>query len=345
MKLLQLVTRRIRGNRKVRRLFTMSVKRTLLWIALILMAIVGIIAVTTSWYTVDESEQAVVITFGQADETIQDSGLHFKLPWPIQSVEILSKETYSLQFGYKQNPDGTVEAFDKETKMITGDENIVLTDLVVQWRIVDPKKYLFSSHEPRTILHNATSSAIRSIIGSSTIDQALTDGKADIEAETRELLVSLIEKYDIGIGVLGVKLQDVEVPNEEVRAAFTDVTDARETKNTKINEAEKYENQRTSEAVGEAAAILSKAEAEKATRIEQATGEVALFNQLYEEYRLNKEITRERLVLETLEAVLPNAQIYIMNDDGSGTMKYLPIQPMQTTPPSTEEKKEGSKSE
>lgn len=323
----------------------MSVKRTLMWVALILMAVVGIIVVTTSWYTVDESEQAVVITFGQADETIQDSGLHFKLPWPIQSVEILSKETYSLQFGYKQNPDGTVEAFDKETKMITGDENIVLTDLVVQWRIVEPKKYLFSSQEPRTILHNATSSAIRSIIGSSTIDEALTDGKADIEAETRELLVSLIDKYDIGIGVLGVKLQDVEVPNEEVRAAFTDVTDARETKNTKINEAEKYENQRVSEAVGEAAAILSKAEGEKASRIEQATGEVALFNQLYDEYRLNKDITRERLVLETLEAVLPNAQIYIMNDDGSGTMKYLPIQPMQTTPPSTEEKKEGSKSE
>lgn len=316
-----------------------------MWVALILVAVVGIIVVTTSWYTVDESEQAVVITFGQADETIQDSGLHFKLPWPIQSVEILSKETYSLQFGYKQNPDGTVEAFDKETKMITGDENIVLTDLVVQWRIVEPKKYLFSSQEPRTILHNATSSAIRSIIGSSTIDEALTDGKADIEAETRELLVSLIDKYDIGIGVLGVKLQDVEVPNEEVRAAFTDVTDARETKNTKINEAEKYENQRVSEAVGEAAAILSKAEGEKASRIEQATGEVALFNQLYDEYRLNKDITRERLVLETLEAVLPNAQIYIMNDDGSGTMKYLPIQPMQTTPPSTEEKKEGSKSE
>lgn len=323
----------------------MSVKRTLMWVALILMAVVGIIVVTTSWYTVDESEQAVVITFGQADETIQDSGLHFKLPWPIQSVEILSKETYSLQFGYKQNPDGTVEAFDKETKMITGDENIVLTDLVVQWRIVEPKKYLFSSQEPRAILHNATSSAIRSIIGSSTIDEALTDGKADIEAETRELLVSLIEKYDIGIGVLGVKLQDVEVPNAEVRAAFTDVTDARETKNTKINEAEKYENQRVSEAVGEAAAIISKAKGEKASRIEQATGEVALFNQLYDEYRLNKDITRERLVLETLEAVLPNAQIYIMNDDGSGTMKYLPIQPMQTTPPSTEEKKEGSKSE
>lgn len=318
----------------------MSVKRTLLWIGLILFAIIAIVAVTTSWYTVDESEQAVVITFGQADETIQDSGLHFKLPWPIQTVEVLSKETYSLQFGYKQNSAGELEAFDKETKMITGDEYIVLTDLVVQWRIVDPKKYLFNSAEPRTILHSATSSAIRSVIGSSTIDDALTDGKAEIEAKTRDLLVSLLEKYDIGISVVGVKLQDVDVPNEEVRAAFTAVTDAREMKSTKINEAEKYNNQRTSEAAGEEKAILSKAEGEKTARIEQAKGEVALFNQLYEEYRLNKEITRERLMIETLEAVLPNAQIYIMNDDGSSTLKYLPLQPTQTNT-STETKKEG----
>ncbi|MER2128978.1 FtsH protease activity modulator HflK [Solibacillus sp. FSL H8-0523] len=318
----------------------MSVKRTLMWIGLILIAIVALIAVTTSWYTVDESEQAVVITFGQADETIQDSGLHFKMPWPIQSVELLSKETYSLQFGYKESADGTLETFDKETKMITGDENIVLTDLVVQWRIVDPKKYLFNSSEPRTILHSATSSAIRSIIGSSKIDDALTDGKVEIEAKTRDLLVSLIEKYDIGISIVGVKLQDVEVPNEEVRAAFTAVTDAREMKATKINEAQKYKNQRINEAEGEKNAVLSKAEGEKTSRIEQAKGEVALFNELYEQYRLNKEITRERLVLETLEAVLPNAQIYIMNDDGSSTLKYLPLQPTQANT-STETKKEG----
>ena len=319
----------------------MSVKRTLLVVVLSLFSILALIAVTTSWYTVDESEQAVVITFGQVDDMIQDSGLHFKLPWPIQKVEVLSKETYSLQFGYKQNPDGTLETFDKETKMITGDEYIVLTDLVVQWRIVDPKKYLFNAQDPKTILHSATSSAIRSIIGSSTIDDALTDGKAEIEAETRELLVSLLDKYDIGISVIGVKLQDVDVPNSEVRAAFTAVTDAREMKNTKINEATKYSNQRISEAAGEKDAIISKAQGEKTARIEQANGEVALFNNLYEEYRLNKEITRERLVIETLETVLPNAQIYIMNDDGSSTMKYLPLQQMQTNSPTTE-KKEGS---
>lgn len=307
----------------------MGVKRTLIFVGLGLFAIISLIVVATSWYTVDESEQAVVITFGRADDTITDSGLHFKMPWPVQSVEILSKETYSLQFGYKQNADGTVEAFDKETKMITGDENIVLTDLVVQWRIIDPKKYLFNSVEPKEILHSATSSSIRSIIGSSTIDAALTDGKADIEAQTRDLLVSLIEKYDIGIGILGVKLQDVEVPNAEVRSAFTAVTDARETKNTKTNEADKYHNQRTSEAVGEKEAIMAKAEGAKIARIEQAEGDVAVFNEVYEQYRLNKEITRERLMLETLEAVLPSAQIYIMNDDENSTLKYLPIQPAQ----------------
>lgn len=308
----------------------MSVKRTLLTVALGLFAIVGLIVILTSWYTVDESEQAVVVTFGRADEFVTESGLHFKLPWPVQSVEILSKETFSLEFGYKEKPDGTMEVYDAETKMITGDEFFVLTDLVVQWKITDPKKYLFSSQNPKEILHSATSSAIRSIIGSSTIDAALTEGKSEIEMETRDLLVSLLDKYDIGVSILGVKLQDVELPNEEVRAAFTAVTDAREMKNTKKNQAEKYQNQRRNEVEGEISAIQSKAEGQKFARIEQALGDVAVFNKLYNEYKNNKEITRERLMLETLETVLPNAQIYIMNDDEGSTLKYLPIQPPTT---------------
>lgn len=314
----------------------MSVKRALLITGLGILSIVLLISVFTSWYTVDESEQAVVITFGKADETITDAGLHFKLPWPIQKAEILSKETFSLQFGYEQTDDGELVAFDDETKMITGDENIVLTDLVVQWKITDPEKYLFNAQDPQQILHNATSSAIRSIVGSSTIDEALTDGKAEIEASTRDLLVTLIEKYDIGISILGVKLQDVELPNEKVRAAFTAVTDARETKNTKTNEARKYENQLLSEAQGEKDAIMSRAEGEKIARIQRAEGEVAVFNKLYEQYQGNQEITRQRLILETLETVLPNAQIYIMNDDGE-TLKYLPLQPTGNSQPKTAE--------
>ncbi|MFX3673213.1 MAG: FtsH protease activity modulator HflK [Paenisporosarcina sp.] len=312
----------------------MSVRRILSISAISILGLGALIAIFTSWYTVDESEQAVVITFGNAEDPILDPGLHFKLPWPMQKVEILSKETFSLQFGYKQSKDGEIVSFDNETKMITGDENIVLTDLVVQWKITDPSKYLFNAEEPQVILHDATSASIRSVIGSSLIDEALTSGKADIEAETRDLLASLIEKYDIGISILGVKLQDVELPNAEVRSAFTAVTDARETKNTKTNEAEKYKNQRESEAIGEIAAIKSRAEGQKTARIEQALGEVAVFDKLFAEYQNNQEITRQRLVIETLETVLPNAQIYIMNDSGE-TMKYLPLQPIKQTPPPT----------
>jgi len=318
----------------------MTTKRVLSIIGLSIVGILLLVAVFTSWYTVDESEQAVIITFGEAGEPVTESGLHFKMPWPIQKAEVMSKETYSLQFGYDQNEDGEVTAYDKETKMITGDENIVLTDLVVQWKITDPKKFLFNAEDPREMLHDATSASIRSIIGSSLIDDALTSGKAEIEAETRDLLSSLIEEYDIGISVLAVKLQDVELPNEEVRAAFTNVTDARETMNTKINEANKYENQKRNEALGEKSAINSRAEAQKVERVEQATGDVAVFDKLYAEYEGNPEVTSQRLIMETLESVLPDAKLYIMNDD-EGTMKYLPLGEMQTAvPPAAEEQTE-----
>jgi modulator of FtsH protease HflK len=319
----------------------MSTRRTLMTVGMIFVGIILLIIAFTTWYTVDESEQAVVITFGKADTTVTDSGLHFKLPWPIQRAEILSKETFSLQFGYKQDKGGELVSYDKETKMITGDEYIVLTDLVVQWKITEPQKYLFNAQNPKEILHDATSASIRSIIGSSTIDAALTDGKAEIEAQTRELLATLIGKYDIGIAIQGVKLQDVELPNAEVRAAFTAVTDARETKNTKINEAKKYENQKKNEAIGEVDAIKSNAIGQKTARTELALGDVALFNDLLAEYSKNKAITRQRLVIETLEQVLPKAKIYIMNDTGE-TVKYLPLQQMEnTTPPLAESKTEG----
>lgn len=172
------------------------------------------------------------MTFGKVEQTITEPGLHFKLPWPIQSVEKLSKETFSLKFGYKEE-NGEVTDYPRETKMITGDENIVLADLVVQWKITDPPKYLYNADDPEKILYDTTSAALRSIIGSTKIDDALTSGKAQIEADVRELLTQLMEKYDVGISISAVKLQDVELPNEEVRKAFTNVTDARETANTK----------------------------------------------------------------------------------------------------------------
>lgn len=315
-----------------------SLKRIYTVTGLVLLIIVLGITALTSWYTVDESDQAVILTFGKVDEAVTEPGLHFKFPWPIQQVEKLSKETFSLQFGY-EDKEGEMKDFPNETKMITGDEFIVLADLVVQWKITDPQKYLYNAENPKEILYDATSASLRSIIGSSFIDEALTSGKAEIEGDVRELLSTLIEKYDIGISILAVKLQDVELPNEEVRKAFTDVTDARETADTKKNEADKYVNQRMNEVIGEEAAIMSKAQGEKAARLEKARGDVAVFNKLYEEYSKNPAITRERLVLETLEQVLPGAEIYIMNDDGN-TLKYFPIRPLEKELPN--QKEEGS---
>lgn len=317
-----------------------SLKRIYIIVAAVLLIIVLALAAFTTWYTVDESEQAVILTFGDAKEGTSEPGLHFKLPWPIQQVEKLSKETFSLQFGY-QEQEGKIQEFPAETKMITGDENIVLADLVVQWKITEPTKYLYNSVDPKEILYDTTSASLRSIIGSSKIDDALTSGKAEIEADVRDLLSTLIKKYDIGVSILAVKLQDVELPNDEVRKAFTNVTDARETMNTKINEAKKYENKRLNEAEGEKEAIILNAEGDKAERIEKARGDVAVFDKLYEGYQTNPGITKERLILETLEQVLPETEVYIMNDDGN-TLKYFPIRPLETK--AEEDTKKGSES-
>lgn len=311
----------------------MSLKRIYSLTSMVILLIILSVVAMTSWYTVDESDQAVILTFGRADQTVTDPGLHFKMPWPIQEVVKLPAETLKMDLGDMELDNGITS----ERKMITGDENIVMADLVVQWRITEPEKYLFNADNPQEILFNATSSALRSIIGSTKIDDALTTGKAEIEAEVRELLTNLLEKYDIGISVTAVNLRDVELPNEEVRKAFTAVTDARETMNTKLNEAKKYENQRLNEAAGEEKAIISKAEGEKEARIQKARGDVAVFNSLYEQYKTNPEITRERLVLETLEQVLSNAEIYIMNDDGS-TLKHFPIRSIEQVQGATSSK-------
>ncbi|MEC1770616.1 FtsH protease activity modulator HflK [Schinkia azotoformans] len=304
-----------------------------LFLIILILGVVGF----TSWYTVDESEQAVILTFGKIDEGISQPGLHFKMPWPIQDVRKLSKETFSLQFGYKEENGEIVEEFPQDTKMITGDENIVLADLVVQWKITDPGKFLYNAEDPRNILYNATSASLRGVIGSSKIDDVLTSGKAEVEAKVRDMLTELLTDYNIGISILAVKLQDVELPNAEVRKAFTQVTDARETMNTKINEANKYLNKRKQEAEGEKDAIISMAEGDRTARIEKSIGDVAIFNALYNEYKKQPEITRKRLVLETIDQVLPNADVYILNDDG-GTLKYLPIRPLEGNNPTPQTK-------
>lgn len=294
---------------------------------IIIVFIVGLFLIlsSTSFYTVDQTEYAVLVTFGKPSTTIISPGLRFKLPYPIQVVNKISRETFSLTLGYEDDSSGTTVK-ENEAKMITGDENIILADLEVQWQVIDPVAFLYNSEDPVSILKNATSSALRGVIGSSFVDDALTDGRTRIMNDIRDILVEMVDSYDIGIAIRNVNLQDVDLPTNEVSDAFKKVASAREERITKINQANRYRNEKINTAEGQKAALISKAEGDKVSRTEQARGDVAQFDAIYSEYVNNKDITRDRLMIETLEQILPDVQIYIMQEsEGSSTVKYLPL--------------------
>lgn len=280
-------------------------------------------AAMTSWFRVAEHEEALVMTFGKPGAQVQ-KGVHTKFPWPIQTVQILPvRLTHQMTFGYREKS-GKITEVPEEAMMITGDESIIWADLLVEWRIADIAKFLYNSEQPESLLRNATSAALRSVIGSTQLDKALTVGKVEIQSEVQRRLVDLMNSYDVGIRIESVKLQDVEPP-AEVADAFKDVNNARETMVTKQNEAEKYRNEQVPTARGKAQELIEKATANKLKRVNAAKGDVAKYQALFDAYKANPAVTRDRLVLETLDAVLPGAQIYIM-DSSEGTVKYLPIE-------------------
>jgi membrane protease subunit HflK len=286
-------------------------------------ALFVILIAYSSFYTVQEQERAAILTFGKyTNETT--AGLHFKWPYPIQQVIVVPAElTQRIYIGYRQNGD-VITPVDEEALMITGDENIVSADAVVQWKISNIHDYLYNIDNPEQFLRNASISSIRSVIGSEKLDYAITDGKTEIQDKVRERLLELQGRYNTGMQILDIKFQDIEPPSGQVEDAFREVTNAREEKNTKINNAAKYENDKIPKARGEAQALLENAEGEKKSRILNAEGDVAQFNAIFAEYKKNPGVTESRLIIETLEKILPKAKIFI-SDSAGDTVKYLPI--------------------
>lgn len=280
---------------------------------------------TTMFYTVEEHEKAAVLTFGNYTKTVEEPGLHFKLPSPIEEVVLVpAKIVQRMEIGYR-NINGQIQVVEDEALMITGDENIVSADAVVEWQITDVEAYLFNISNAEQFLRNTAVGAIRSVMGSNNLDFAITEGKTVIQQQAKELLIETLDKYETGIFVHDLKFQDIEPPEGNVANAFAEVTNAREEKNTKINEANRYRNERIPTARGEAQAMIERAEAQKQSRILNAQGDVAQFNALYEEYVTNPNVTRSRLILETLEKILPNAKIFIMDNSSGDTVSYLPL--------------------
>ena len=276
-------------------------------------------------YTVNDTQQAVVTTLGKVT-SVKGSGLHLKLPVPIQSVQKIDvNKTLKMELGYRQLDKGQYEVITAESKMITGDFNIVNIDFFVEWKISDPVKYLYESNNPELIFKNVCLSAIRSVVGSTNVDSVLTTGKIQIETLVKDSVMKDLEKYDIGVQILNAKIQDSEPPTPEVINAFKAVETAKQEKETEVNRANEYKNSKIPEANATADKIIRNAESEKENRINEAKGQVARFDQMFVEYVKNKEITKTRMYLEALEEILPNIEVYV--DSGSSTQKLLPLKP------------------
>lgn len=288
----------------------------------IIAVLIGIWVVSSCWFRVQEHEEALVYQLGRADRQVQ-KGFHWKLPWPFETVSIQpTRITQQLTFGYREEG-GEVVPIPDEALMITGDENLVWADLLVEWKISDIRKFENAAENPELLLKYATAASLRSVVGTKELEAALTTGKFEIQSEVQRLLTELMTTYDVGISIESVKLQDIEPP-DAVKDAFKSVNDAREQRNTRINEAEKYRNERLPVARGEAQKLIEDALARKAQRINTAMGDVAKYKALLEAYEANPEITKQRLIMETLETILPGAEIVIL-DNRNGTLQYLPI--------------------
>ena len=279
-----------------------------------------------STYQIREQEQAVLTTFGQA-QAVTTPGLHFKIPF-IQKVTKVNTTIQGFSIGYDED---TNEVVEDEAIMITNDYNFIDVDFFVEYKVSDPVKALYASENPTLILKNIAQSCIRTVIGSYDVDSVLTTGKNEIQSAIKEMIMTKLEQHDIGIQLVNITIQDSEPPTTEIMEAFKKVETAKQGKETAVNNANKYRNEKIPTAQAEADRIIKEAEAFKEERINEATGQVARFEAMYEEYVKNPTITKQRMFYEAMEEVLPDLEVIIDSSNGDGVQKLLPLEPFSTT--------------
>ncbi len=296
-------------------------------IAVVVVVLIALSLVGDAFYTIREEEQAVVCTLG-SPKAVTTSGLHFKIPI-IQTVDKVNTTIRGFSIGYTSTGDSD------EAMMITSDYNFIHVDFYAEYRVTDPVKALYASEDPEEILKNIAQNCIRTTIGSYTVDSVLTTGKNEIQSNIKQMILDKLETYDIGIQLVNITIQDAEPPTEEVSAAFKEVETAKQGKETSVNNANKYRNEQIPAAEAEVDRILQAAEAEKQERINEANGQVARFNSLFEEYAKFPEVTKKRMFYETMEGVLPDLKVVIEGSNGNMTT-MLPLESFVTTEESTE---------
>ena len=275
-------------------------------------------AATGCLYRVDEQEAAVVTMFGNVIRT-DTAGLYFKIPL-IQQVRKVDTTIHGTGIGYAIEGDGQTFTVDTEGIMITSDFNLIDIDFYMEYRVSDPIAYLYNSGQPELILKNIALAAIRSTVIDYTVDDAMTTGKAQIQAEVKAKIQETLEEQNIGLSIVNITVQDAEPPTREIVGAFKAVETAKQGKDTAINNANKYKNEQIPAAEAAADKIIKSAEADKTARIAEAEGQVARFNAMYEQYALNPNITKQRMFYEAMENVLPDTKVII--SDGSTQTIY-----------------------
>ena len=280
----------------------------------VVVVILGLLAVAglNAFYTVGEQENAVVTTFG-VPKTVTTPGLHFKIPF-VQEVTKVDMTIKGFTIGYEPNSD---VAKPEESLMITSDYNFVNVDFFAEYRVTDPVKYLYNSRDAFSILKTLTQSYIRDTIGLYPVDDVITSGKSQIQAEIKDKIIARMEAEDLGIQLVNLTIQDAEPPTAEVLAAFKDVENAKQGKDTALNNANKYRSEQIPAAEAQADQILQQAEADKTARINEAEGQVSRFNAMYEEYSKFPGITKQRMYYEAMEELLPGIKVVIVDDSGN----------------------------
>jgi len=290
-----------------------------------------IIWALTGLYRVLPDEQGVVLRFGKFVSTTQP-GLNYHIPYPIENV-FTPKVTKvnRMDIGFRSGSDtgfssgGGVADVPEESLMLTGDENIVNIDFSVFWVIKDAGKFLFKIQDPQGTVKAASETAMREVIAKSKIQPILTEGRSKIEIETQEIIQNILDEYESGIQITQVQTQKADPP-DQVIDAFRDVQAARADMERSKNEAEAYRNDVIPRSRGEAAKILQAAEAYKKEVVAKAEGEASRFISIYNEYAQAKEVTQERMYLETMEKVMADIdKVIIDKNAGSSVVPYLPL--------------------
>jgi membrane protease subunit HflK len=275
-----------------------------------------------SVYIIQPAERGVVLRFGKYVDTLMP-GPSIRLPRPIEQVfRVDVDKIRTVEVGYRSEaPNATIL---DEASMLTQDENIVDVKLAVQYKVKSPADYLFHDRDPSITIRDATESAIREVVGKSKMDFVLKEGRSEVAARTKDLLQTILDRYDNGLLVTSVNLQDAQPP-EQVQEAFFDAIRAREDQDRLINEAEAYSNEVIPKARGGAARITEDANAYKAKIVATAQGDVSRFSQILQAYQKAPEVTRKRMYLETLESVMSNTSKVLVDVEKGSNLLYLPL--------------------